>query len=143
MEKELFQDLPLAERKEQLDANADAVEHLGYSRLLPSDEVDTLKEGLSSVQIKIEDKQDELATKSKALKDEIKSLKMTRKSITTKLKSRSEYVEEDCYKMVDQKRREVGYYSAEGILVYTRPARKEEMQKTIFQTLRKSGTEDE
>ena len=45
--------------------------------------------------------------------------------------------------MVDEKRREVGYYSAEGILVYTRPARKEELQKTIFQTIRKNGTEDE
>ena len=143
MEATLFQDLAVDERKEMLDANADAVERLGYSRLLPSDEVDSLKENLSSVQIKIEDKQEELANKSKALKDEIKSLKMNRKSITTKLKSRSEYVEEDCYKMVDEKRREVGYYNREGVLVYSRPARKEELQKTIFQTLRKSGTEDE
>lgn len=142
MEKELFQDLSLAERKEMLDANADAVEHLGYSRLLPSEEVDALKEQLSSTQIKIEDKQDELAQKSKVLKDEIKSLKSSRKDITSELKTRSEYVEEDCYKMVDEKRREVGYYNAEGILVYSRPARKEELQKTIFQDIRKTGTED-
>ena len=142
MESQLFQDLSLAERKEMLDANADAVEHLGYSRLLPSEEVDALKEQLSSTQIKIEDKQDELAQKSKVLKDEIKSLKSSRKDITSKLKTRSEYVEEDCYKMVDEKRREVGYYNAEGILVYIRPARKEELQKTIFQDIRKTGTED-
>lgn len=142
MESQLFQDLSLAERKEMLDANADAVEHLGYSRLLPSEEVDALKDQLSSTQIKIEDKQDELATKSKALKDEIKGLKMSRKAITTKLKSRSEYVEEDCYKMVDQKRREVGYYNLDGYLVYKRPARKEELQKTIFQAIRKTGTDD-
>ena len=125
-----------------LDANADAVEHLGYSRLLPSEEVDALKEQLSSTQIKIEDKQDELAQKSKVLKDEIKNLKSSRKIITSKLKTRSEYVEEDCYKMVDEKRREVGYYNAEGILVYSRPARKEELQKTIFQDMRKTGTDD-
>lgn len=142
MESQLFQDLSLAERKEMLDANADAVEHLGYSRLLPSEEVDALKEQLSSTQIKIEDKQDELAQKSKVLKDEIKNLKSSRKIITSKLKTRSEYVEEDCYKMVDEKRREVGYYNAEGILVYSRPARKEELQKTIFQDMRKTGTED-
>lgn len=143
MDAQLFQDIPLSERKEMLDANADAVEHLGYSRLLPSEEVDELKEQLSSTQIKIEDKTEELATKAKTLKDEIKGLKMIRKSIVTKLKSRSEYVEEDCYKMVEEKRREVGYYNAEGILVYSRPARKEELQKTIFQTIRKTGTEDE
>ena len=142
MENQLFQDMTLDERKEMLDANADAVEHLGYSRLLPSEEVDVLKDQLSSTQIKIEDKQDELAVKSKALKDEIKSLKMNRKAITTKLKSRSEYVEEDCYKMVDVKRREVGYYNLDGYLVYKRPARKEELQKTIFQDMRMTGTED-
>ncbi len=142
MEQQLFQDLPLDERKEQLDANADAVEHLGYSRLLPSDEVDELKEQLSSTQIRIDDKQEELSTKSKALKDEIRGLKLVRKFITAKLKSRSEYVEEDCYKMIDDKRREACYYNKEGILVYSRPARKEELQKTIFQTIRRNGTEN-
>ena len=141
MDAQLFQDLPLAERKEMLEANADAVEHLGYSRPLPSDEIDQLKEQLSSTQIKIDDKQDELSDYSRTLKNEIKELKTTRKGITTKLKSRSEYVEEDCFKMVDDKRREVGYYNKEGILVYSRPARKDELQKTIFEVIR-TGTED-
>ena len=143
MEAQLFQDLPLDERREMLEANADAVEHLGYTRSLPSEEVDSLKEQLMSVQIKIEENQEELKEKSKELNTVIRAYKESRKKIVGTLKTRSEYIEEDCYKMVDEKRREVGYYSAEGILVYTRPARKEEMQKTIFQTLRKSGTEDE
>lgn len=143
MERQLFQDLPLEERKEMLDANADTVEHLGYSRLLKSEEVDSLKEQLSSTQIKIEDKQEKLSVKSKVLKDEIKGLKESRKLIISKLKTRSEYVEEDCYKMIDEKRRETGYYNKEGILVYSRPARKDELQKTIFQDIRKNGTEDE
>jgi hypothetical protein len=95
-----------------------------------------------SVQIKIEEKQDELKEKSKELKTLISDFKENRKKVTAKLKTRSEYIEEDCYKMIDQKRREVGYYSKEGILVYSRPARKEEMQKTIFQDIRKNGTED-
>lgn len=125
-----------------LDANADAIEHLGYTRSLPSEEVDQLKEQLMSVQIKIEEKQDELKEKSKELKTLISDFKENRKKVTAKLKTRSEYIEEDCYKMIDQKRREVGYYSKEGILVYSRPARKEEMQKTIFQDIRKNGTED-
>lgn len=142
MDAQLFQDLPLEERKEQLEANADAVEHLGYSRLLPSDEVDALKEQLSSTQIKLDDKQDELSAKAKALKDEIRGLKLVRKSITIMLRTRSEYVEEDCYKMIDGKRREAGYYNKEGILVYSRPARREELQKTIFQVIRKNGTEE-
>lgn len=142
MEAQLFQDLPLEERKEMLDANADAVEHLGYTRSLPSEEVDQLKEQLMSVQIKIEEKQEELKEKSKELDTLIKDYKDSRKKVTAKLKTRSEYIEEDCYKMIDEKRREVGYYSKEGILVYSRPARKEELQKSIFQEIRKNGTND-
>ena len=143
MDSQLFQDLPLEERKEQLDANADAVEHLGYTRSLTSEEVDSLKEQLMSVQIKIDEKEDELKEKSKELKDAIRDLKTNRKKITGSLKTRAEYIEEDCYKMVDEERREVGYYNKEGILVYSRPARKDELQRTIFQTIRKTGTEDE
>ena len=142
MEQTLFQDLTLEERKEMLDANADAVERLGYSRALPSKEIDNLKEQLMSIQIKVDEKQEELKEISKALCTEIRGFKDSRKKIVAKLKTRSEYIEEDCYKMVDEKRREVGYYSKEGILVYSRPARKEELQKTIFQDIRRNGTED-
>jgi DNA-directed RNA polymerase subunit F len=142
MEATLFQDLAPEERREMLDANADAIEHLGYTRSLPSEEVDSLKEQLMSVQIKIDEKEEELKEKSKELKDEIRGLKENRKKVTGSLKTRSEYIEEDCYKMVDEERREVGYYSREGILVYSRPARKDELQKTIFHEIRKNGTED-
>lgn len=142
MDAQLFQDMPLDERKEMLEANADAVEHLGYTRSLPSDEVDQLKEQLMSVQIKIEEKQEELKEKSKELNTIIRDYKDSRKKIVGTLKTRSEYIEEDCYKMVDEKRREVGYYNREGNLVYSRPARREELQKTIFAAIRKTGTED-
>lgn len=143
MDAELFQDLPVAERREQLEANADAIEHLGYTRSLPSEEVDSLKEQLMSVQIKIEEKQEELKEKSKELNTIIKDYKESRKKVTAKLKTRSEYIEEDCYKMIDSNRREVGYYNKEGKLVYSRPARKEELQKSIFQEIRSTGTDGE
>ena len=143
MDAELFQDLPVAERREQLEANADAIEHLGYTRSLPSEEVDSLKEQLMSVQIKIEEKQEELKEKSKELNTIIKDYKESRKKVTAKLKTRSEYIEEDCYKMVDSNRREVGYYNKEGKLVYSRPARREELQKSIFQDIRSTGTDGE
>lgn len=142
MDAQLFQDLPLDERKEMLEANADAVEHLGYTRSLPSEEVDSLKEQLMSVQIKIEEKQEELKEKSKELNTIIRDYKDSSKKIVGKLKTRSEYIEEDCYKMVDESRNEVGYYNKEGNLVYSRPARKEELQRTIFQAIRKTGTDD-
>ena len=141
MENQLFQDLPQEERREQLEANADAVEYLGYSKPISPEEVERLKESLSSIQIKIDETQDELKDYVMSVKAEIKELKTKRRKITDNLKSKTEYVEEDCYKMVDEERREVGYYNLDGYLVYKRPARKDELQKTIFQDIRNTGTE--
>ena len=124
-----------------LDANADAVEHLCYSKPISSEEVERLKESLTSTQIKIDDMQDELKNYVMAVKAEIKELKTKRRKITLNLKSKTEYVEEDCYKMVDQEHNEVGFYNLDGLLVYKRPALKEELQKTIFQDIRNTGTE--
>lgn len=140
MESRLFKDLSPEERREMLEANADAIERLGYSRSLPSKDVENLKEQLMSIQIKIDEEQEVLKEKVKEMNQSIKVNKDQRKKIITKLKSRSEYVEEDCYKMVDDKSREVGYYNRDGKLVYTRVARKDELQKTIFQAIR-TGTE--
>lgn len=139
MEKQLFKELSADERREQLDANADAVEHLGYSKPIKSEEVDGLKEQLSSTQIKLDELTDRMRDKVQAFKDEIKALKSYRRSISDRLKSRAEYVEEDCYKMVDVERREVGYYNLDGYLVYKRPARRDELQKSIFADIRSAG----
>ena len=58
------------------------------------------------------------------------------------LKKKAELVEEDCYKFIDEDAKEVGYYNQNGDLIESRPAYSEEIQKTIFQVLRKNGTED-
>ena len=45
-------------------------------------------------------------------------------------------VNEECYLFFDEEERMVGYYNAEGVLVQSRPATREELQKTIFADLR-------
>ena len=126
-----------------LEANCDAVEEVGYSRKFPEEQIDKMKEGLLSVSLKIQAKETEISETNKEMKGELSSLKGERKQLLDFLKTRCEWVEEDCYKMIDGENREVGYYNKEGQLVYKRAARKEELQKTIFQAIRmKNGTED-
>ena len=50
---------------------------------------------------------------------------------------------EDCYKLIDQQTRQVGYYTKEGTLVYQRAARHDELQPNIFKlNPAKTGTDD-
>ena len=45
-----------------------------------------------------------------------------------------------CYKYFDEDTKMVGFYNKEGNLVNSRPAFPNEMQKTMFQVMRKDGT---
>lgn len=74
--------------------------------------------------------------------EKLKPLIQAKKQALEDLKKKAELVEEDCYKFIDEETREVGYYNDNGNLIESRPAYSEEIQKTIFQVLRKNGTED-
>ena len=56
------------------------------------------------------------------------------------LKKKAEFVTERCFKFIDQETREVGYYNENGDLIESRPAYSEELQTTLFQIGRKTGT---
>ena len=56
------------------------------------------------------------------------------------LKKKAEFVTERCFKFIDQEAREVGYYNENGDLIESRPAYSEELQTTLFQIGRKTGT---
>jgi hypothetical protein len=56
------------------------------------------------------------------------------------LRTKAETVTEVCYKYFDEDTKMVGFYNKEGNLVNSRPAFPNEMQKTMFQVLRKDGT---
>ena len=94
-----------------LEANCDAVEEVCYSRKFPEEQIDKMKEGLLSVSLKIQAKEKEISETNKEMKHDLSSLKSERKELLDFLKTRSEWVEEDCYKMIDGERREVGYYN--------------------------------
>ena len=75
-------------------------------------------------------------------KARLEPLTKERKTILEGLKKKAEFVEENCYKFIDQEAREVGYYNENGDLIEARPAYSDEMQTTLFQVGRKTGTND-
>ena len=142
MDKVLGQEYEGKARIDFLRDNCDAVEDLGYTKQLPNYEIEALKDRLVENNIQLRDVRADKKAANKEFNDQIKQLEESNDEVTGKLKAKSEFVTEACYKFVDDEKREVGYYNSEGLLVYSRPARPEELQKTIFQTLRKTGTDN-
>lgn len=140
MEQVLGQEYEGLERIQFLKDNCYAVEKLGYTKQIPSEQLEGLKEKLVENNIQLRDVRADKKAANKLFNEQIKQLEDANDEVTGKLKERSEYVTEECYKFVDDEKRMTGYYNADGILVYSRPSRPEEMQKTIYQMPR-TGTE--
>lgn len=144
MEKFLGQEYTDPKKREQyLRDNADAIEEMGYSKPIPSEQIEKLKETLADASIKKLELEEEKKTQVQMINEKIKRYKNTIKVVADKLKRKTTHVNEDCYKMVDPQTRQVGYYNNEGMLVYQRAARQRELQPRLFD-LRpgKTGTED-
>ena len=143
MKRELGKDIQQGEARRQFLAdNADAVEKKEYMRHYTPEELLKLKESLSETCISINDIEEELKEVKKEYKDRLEPLLNKKKEALEGLKKKAELVEEDCYKFIDEEAKEVGYYNQNGDLIESRAAYSEEIQKTIFQVLRKNGTED-
>lgn len=140
MEQVLGQEYEGLERIQFLKDNCYAVEKLGYTKQIPSEQLEGLKEKLVENNIQLRDVRADKKAANKLFNEQIKQLEDANDEVTGKLKERSEYVTEECYKFVDDEKRMTGYYNADGILVYSRPSRQEEMQKTIYQ-MQRTGTE--
>lgn len=143
MKRELGKDIPQGEQRKQFLAdNADKVEKKEYMRHFTPEELLKKKEELSETCISINDIEEELKEVKAEYSERLKPLITAKKQALEDLKKKAELVEEDCYKFIDEESREVGYYNQNGDLIESRPAYSEELQKTIFQVLRKNGTED-
>lgn len=143
MKRELGKDFQQGEERRQFLAdNADAVEKKEYMRHFTPEELLKKKEGLSETCIYINDIEEELKEIKKEYAEKLKPLVRRKKRVLGELKKKAELVEEDCYKFIDVKAREVGYYNQNGDLIESRPAYSEELQTTLFQVIRKTGTED-
>lgn len=143
MDRELGKDVEVGKKRVAfLMANCNTVEEKGYMKQYTPEELARLKETLSDTSIIINDIEEEKKDVVAGFKERLDPLVKERKTIIEGLKKKAEYVTEMCYKFIDQEAREVGFYNENGDLIESRPAYGDEMQGTLFQINRKTGTND-
>jgi hypothetical protein len=125
MEKKFLSTASGKELVEALEANADKIENFSYTKPFTPDQIVVFKDDLSTAAVKDE------------FKSRMKPLNSAKKDLLTAIKNKAEFITERCFIIVEKK--EVGYYNAEGDLVYQRPLLPGEKQKTIF-SVQREGT---
>ena len=139
MQKVLGQNInDLDARKQFLLDNADEVVEMSYSKSFDADELAKKKTELSEKSIKINDLNEAIKDYKEKVGLELKPLKEEVKILLGDIKAKSRIVTEKCYKIVDEDERMACFYNAEGVLVSSRPATKEELSPTIFKEMRKA-----
>lgn len=143
MQRELGKDIQDPKKRVAfLMDNCDKVEEKGYMKPYNPEELGRMKENLSETDIVINDIEEEKKEVAADFKARLEPLTKERKAILEGLKKKAVFVEENCYKFVDPDTREVGYYNANGDLIESRPAYPDELQGTIYQIGRKTGTDN-
>lgn len=139
MQKVLGQNInDLDARKQFLLDNADEVVEMSYSKSFDADELAKKKTELAEKSIKINDLNEAIKDYKEKVGLELKPLKEEVKILLGDIKAKSRIVTEKCYKIVDEDERMACFYNAEGVLVSSRPATKEELSPTIFKEMRKA-----
>ena len=138
--KEYGKDLAIEAREEFLRNTCDGTEEVSYSRVFSPEELAKQRELLTDASIRLADIEEEKKQAMAEFKEQAKPYAEQRAKAIQNLRTKAETVTEVCYKYFDEETNMVGFYNREGNLVSSRPAFPNEMQKTMFQVLRKEGT---
>ena len=139
IEKELGKDYSLEEREEFLSNTCDGTEDVSYSRVFTTEELAKQRELLTDASIKLADIDEKKKAAMDQFKEQAKPFAEQRTKAINALRTKSETVTEKCYKFFDEETKMVGFYNKEGLLINSRPAFQNEMQKTVFADM-KEGT---
>lgn len=123
-----------------LQDNCDAVEETGYMKRYTPEQIQAMKEDLAETSISINDLETEKKEIVKEFKEKTDPLREHRSTLLKGIKEKAIFTKEKCFKFVDQEAKMTGFYNSEGDLVELRPANSDELQGTIFQMQRKTGT---
>lgn len=139
MQKVLGQNInDLDARKQFLLDNADGVVEMSYSKSFDADELAKKKTELAEKSIKINDLNEAIKDYKEEVGLELKPLKEEVKNLLGDIKAKSRIVTEKCYKFVDEEERMACFYNAEGVLVSSRPATRDEISPTLFKEFKKA-----
>lgn len=144
LERQIAQNEPLSNRPFVLRDSCDRMEDMTYQKVFSPEQLNQKRSELESVSISISDLNKEKKEWMKNFKAEMDPLAQNHAKIVGELKSKSAEVTETCYCILDEETRMMGFYNGEGILVYSRPAFQEELNRTIQMEIRntRTGTDD-
>lgn len=143
MEKELFKDEEnIMLREKYLKDNCDAAETIGYTKAIPDDKLSQMKDDIINKQIEISELEEEKSQVTRDYNDKLKGMKEVRNELIGKVKHKSEYHKDLCYKFVDRDKKVTGYYDKFGDLVYERQSTPDEMQMNMFIEEKRTGTDN-
>jgi hypothetical protein len=131
MERFLFQDQPLEERRRILRDSADKIEETTYLKPLSEDELSVRREAFTEGSIKLGQMEDELEEVKEKYKEKMKPLKDQNKEVLYELKHRQAAVTGPLFLIADHDEGMMGTYDENGELISSRKLRPEEKQLTI------------
>lgn len=129
------------ERLNMLEANASNVEpDYVYQKEYTPEEMEEMKDRLATDVIEVRKIDSEMRKATAGFRARLKEIQNRINTTAQDLKIKSREVSEKCYVLKDIESRELGIYNADGQLVYSRPLKPTEYQRTI--EFSKTGTED-
>lgn len=139
MQKQILQHESPGDRLEQLKNSADKAENFSYPRELSNGEIQELQNSLSQDMIFVDRKEQDLKVAKEIFKAATKPVKQTIAKNLQLIRTQVEEVSEEVYLLKDIEEGKMGYYSKDGILVFERNLRPDEMQYSIQEHLRKAN----
>ena len=137
----MLQDDPRESREQIMRDSCDQIVEKFYTRKFSTEEKQLKNAEYCEVGMKRSALEQELREVSADLKGKIKPLKERQDAILDEIKQGGEQVQGDTFKFVFDEIGKVGFYDTNGYLVEERDMTQEERQRTLFQAIRKNGTE--
>lgn len=137
----MLPDDPRESREQIMRDSCDQIVEKFYTRKFSTEEKQLKNAEYCEVGMKRSALEQELREVSADLKGKIKPLKERQDAILDEIKQGGEQVHGDTFKFVFEEIGKVGFYDTNGYLVEDRDMTQEERQRTLFQAIRKNGTE--
>lgn len=137
-----FEKMELLEVSHNLEGIADNVTEGSYTKRLTPEEVAAAEKQFAFLSMEIGDQEDALAEYVKEEKKKIKAMKDEAGEELNKVRTKSERLNGKLYEIFDQETRMATVVDEAGVVVDTRPLKRDERKKTIFSITDKTGTND-
>ena len=137
----MLPDDPREKREQIMRDSCDQIVEKFYTRKFSTEEKQLKNAEYCEVGMKKSALEKELREVSADLKGKIKPLKERQDAILDEIKQGGEQGQGDTFKFVFDEICKVRFYDTNGYLVEERDMTPEERQRTLFQTIRKNGTE--